>query len=434
MGEEAAPGQVKQLNPAGGPLAEHCQRVGALAAEIARKIAFPPEGARLVRQAALVHHFPLLLLDAGALARLLQDVLARSGTPAPEVAAAAPAFSEDLASVLLILHCRFQGPADPHLRRVAAIVQLSDLLDEQMQFLPYEDAAPEGPWAGLEQISEFTLFDRELVEQARRALTAGGGAQRGCGAELTVQARTARKIFSVLAFRPDCDLREMERLATSDPVLAGRLIQIANSALYSPARRIGSVRQALVYVGGEKSRKVMLAAALEPVFAGGMRAVWKHSLRAAQLSEALARATGIMDAEEALLMGLVHDIGRQQTGSAAANRESCGARLLGGGCPLTYVERLLLHCDHGERGAEVLKTWDFPEHLIEAVRYHHRPDASEAVHAAVLYLIEFWTGGEEDLPSLTRLGNALARTGVSGETLMSIAPRRGSLYELLGAA
>jgi putative nucleotidyltransferase with HDIG domain len=141
-----------------------------------------------------------------------------------------------------------------------------------------------------------------------------------------------------------------------------------------------------------------------------------------------------MDADEALLLGLVHDIGRQQTQRAAANRQSTCARLLNGGCPLAYVERLLFQCDHGDVGAEVLKAWDFPEHLTDAVRYHHRPEASDGVHAAVLYLIEFWTGGEEDLPSLTRLGSALARTGVSGETLMSIAPRRGSLYELLGAA
>lgn len=435
MGGQLASAELKHLYPADAPLAAHCQRVSALAAEIAQRIAFPPAGAALLRQAAALHHFPPLLLDPGALRRLLPDVLPRGGTAAPELASSTPLIPEDLATVLLILHCRFHGSADGPLRRVAAVLQLSDLLDEQMQLLAYEDCAPAGIWAGLEQISEFTLFDRTLVEDARRALTAGGNALPESGPELTVQARTARKIFSVLAFHRDCEIRELEKLATSDPVLAGRLIQVANSAIYSPVQRLGSVRQAITYVGGEKARKVMLAAALEPVFAGGgMHQVWKHSLRAAQLSEALAQSTGIMDANEALLLGLVHDIGRQQTQRVTANRQSACARLLNGGCPLTYVERLWFQRDHGDVGAEVLKTWDFPEHLIGAVRHHHRPEASEAVHAAVLYLTEFWTGGEEDLPSLTRLGSALARTGVSGETLMSIAPRRGSLYELLGAA
>jgi len=435
MGLECIPGEVKQLYPADAPLAAHCRRVSALAVEIAHRTSFPPGGTALLRQAALLHHFPPLLLDVGALRRLLPDVLPRAGAAAPELASAAPLIPEDLATVLQILHCRFNGSADPLLRKVAAVLQLSDMLDEQMQLLAYEDSPPDGIWAGLEEISEFTLFDRQLVQDARRVLTAGGSVLAVAGTDLAVQARTARKVFSVLAFHADCEIRALEKLATSDPVLAGRLIQVANSALYSPVQHLGSVRQAITYVGIERTRKVMLAAALEPVFSGGgMHQVWKHSLRAAQLSEALARATGVMDAEEALLLGLVHDIGRQQTQRARANQPSMCARLLNGGCPLTYVERFLFQRDHGDVGAEVLKTWDFPEHLIEAVRCHHRPEASEAVHAAVLYLIEFWTGGEEDLPSLTRLGSALARTGVSGETLMAIAPPRGSLYEALGAA
>ena len=98
-------------------------------------------------------------------------------------------------------------------------------------------------------------------------------------------------------------------------------------------------------------RQMRLAAALEPVFAGGgMHQVWKHSLRAAQLSENLAQSSGIMDAEEALLLGLVHDIGRQYTQRVTANRPSICARLLDGGCPLTYVERLLFQRDHGDVG------------------------------------------------------------------------------------
>ncbi len=351
-----------------------------------------------------------------------------------ELASCAPSVPDDLATVLLILHCRFHGSSNALLHRVAGILQLSDFLDEQMQFLAYEECAPLGIWAGLDQISEFTLFDRQLVRDAQRALKIGGSALPGSVSELAVQSRTARKVFSVLAFRPDCEVRELERLAVSDPVLAGRLIQVANSAIYSPVQRVASVRQAITYVGSEKTRKIMLAAALEPVFAGGaMHRVWRHSLRAAQLSEALAQSTGIMDADEALLLGLVHDIGRQQTQSLGAERQSTCARLLNGGCPLAYVERLLLQHDHGDVGAEVLNSWDFPPHLITAVRCHHRPETSEAVHAAIVYLVEFWTGGEEDLPSLTRLGNALARTGISGEMLMGIAPRSGSLWDLLGA-
>ncbi len=431
MDGKVASGLVNELLPDDPTLTAHCRRVAVLAAEIAREVKLPPAGAVLLRQAALLHHLPPLLRDPAAVGRLLADVLGADR----EYASRISVVPSDVASVLRILHGRSHGPAAQQLSRVAAILQLSDLLDEQMQLLACEDCAPPGMWAGLEQISEFTLFDRMLLKDARRALTAGHDPVIGAGSDVAVQAGIARKVFSALAFQRDCEIRELEMLATADPVLAGRLIQVANSAIYSPLQRMGSVRQAIAYVGTGKTRKVMLAAALEPVFAGrGMHGIWKHSLRAAQLCETLAQSTGILDPDEALLLGLVHDIGRQATQRVAADRQSTFARLVRGGCPPAYVEQLFLGRDHGEVGWEVLRDWNFPEHLSAAVRYHHRPEATGSLPASIVYLVEFWTGGEEDLPSLSRLGAAMARTGVSGETLTDLAPRRGSLFELLSAA
>ena len=437
MDAELLPGPVKDLVPEGTALAAHCQRVAGLALEIARKTRLPRADKLLLRQAALLHHCPPLLLDSGALRRLLSDVLAPGATPrgletAAERPAPESAIHSDLAVVLRILNCRFHGPVDSRLRRVAAILQLSDLLDEQMQLQAYEDCAPAGMWAGLERISEFTLFDRNLLQDAERALTGDRNTLSWPGPNLSVEAGIARRVFTALACHREWEIRELETLAASDPVLAGRLIQVANSALYSPMSRVASVRQAIAYIGGDQARKVMLAVALEPVFRGaGLHRIWKHSLRAAQFGEALAQTTGIMSPDEALLLGLIHDIGRQATQSLLSDLQATSGRLQSAGCPLTYVERLFFGRDHGEIGAEVLRDWNFPEHLTLAVRDHHRPEAADTVHAAMVYLIEFWTGDEEDLPSLTRLGAALARTGVSGETLMELAPRRGSFFERL---
>ena len=98
------------------------------------------------------------------------------------------------------------------------------------------------------------------------------------------------------------------------------------------------------------------------------------------------------------------------------------------------MEHLLYRRDDGEFGWQVLRNWSFPEHLSSAVLYHHRPEVANSRIAWIVYLVEFWMSGEEDLPSLSRLGAAMAQTGVSGEMLTDLAARRGSLFELLNAA
>ncbi|HEY2018486.1 MAG TPA: HDOD domain-containing protein, partial [Bryobacteraceae bacterium] len=367
---------MNRLLPADNALAAHCRRVSSLAAEIAREVSLSLACTSLLQEAARLHHFPALLLDPGSLDRLLPDILASGSGPTFALAGSNPVVPSEVATVQRMVHCRFHGPADPQLSRVAAILQLSDLLDEQIEPLVYEEFSPSGIWEGLEQIAEFTLFDRKLLQDARRALTAAPGTFAASGFDLAPHARAAREVFSALAFQRDFEIGELVRLANSDAVFAGHLMQVANSAIYSPKQRLASVRRAIMYVGTEKTRKIMLAVALEPTFAGdGMHGLWKHSLRAAQLCEALALSTGIMDPEEALLLGLVHDIGRQATQKMVADRQPTRERLLSGGCPLTYGEKLLFGRDHGEVGAEVLTSWNFPRHLTEAVRYHHRPEA-----------------------------------------------------------
>ena len=100
------------------------------------------------------------------------------------------------------------------------------------------------------------------------------------------------------------------------------------------------------------------------------------------------------------------------------------------GCPATYAERLLFGRDHGEIGADILARWSFPAHVIEAVRFHHQPERSRGASAAFVYLLEFWSGVDEDLPSFHRVEECLARTGLSLDALTGSASEDGKLKTL----
>src|SRR4051812_28576629 len=145
---------AKDLLPEDAGLTAHCRRVSALATEVARGVRLTPDGVGLLQQAALLHHVPSLLLDPAAVGRLMLDVVGGTG----EYGVQTPVISSDIAVILRMLHSRFQGAGAEQLRKIAAILQLSDLVDVQIQMLVYDDCTHAAIWDGLEQICEFTLF------------------------------------------------------------------------------------------------------------------------------------------------------------------------------------------------------------------------------------------------------------------------------------
>src|ERR1039458_10678925 len=82
---------------------------------------------------------------------------------------------------------------------------------------------------------------------------------------LPVEAGVAGLVFRTLRAQREFEVRELEALALRDPVLAGNLLGVANSALYGRAQRVSTVRRAIVSVGVIAARKVMLAAAMRPL-------------------------------------------------------------------------------------------------------------------------------------------------------------------------
>lgn len=319
------------------------------------------------------------------------------------------------------------------LRRIAAvagIVRLCNLVDEQFEALQFGYRDVETIFDAIQRQAPQEGFDPALVEHFRHMrCQLPQQIRRGDG--LPVEACAARAVFRLLGHEREYEVRELAAAAARDPVLAASLLRVANSSLYSPASKLSAVGQAVSYIGTTEARKVMLAAVLRPLFASaGLSRLWSHSVSAAQFASALAKETNCAGAEEGLILGLVHDFGALAIQFAPRETRDLSARLVERGCPATYVERLLFGCDHGEIGADILAQWDFPGHLIEAVRFHHQPERSNGALAALTYLLEFWSGLDEDLPSFDRVEDCLARTGLSMEALAGIATEDGKLKTL----
>jgi HD-like signal output (HDOD) protein len=371
----------------------HYTRTAALAIEVGRRAGVAAEP---LAQAALLHHSLEPLRHSSGLGRLAWKVVA----------------GEDS-------------------RRIADIVQICNLFDEQIEALEFEYKEIETILDEIQSFAAFEGFDPGLVEHLREMRCREIPRE----LRLPVEAAAARLVFRTLRAEREYEIRELADIALRDPVLAGSLLSVANSALHGRAHRESTVARAIASVGVIAARKVMLAAAMRPLYASaGLGRIWSHSLSSAPLCSALASHTGLLSSEEGLVLGLVHDIGAVAVQFLPRETSQTLRNLVDAGCPPAYVERLLLGRDHGEIGAGLIAEWRFPDEFIEAVRFHHQPERSASKLASLAYLAEFWSGLDEDLPSFGRVEACLARVDLTLETLVELHPQDSTLRALKSVA
>ena len=117
---------------------------------------------------------------------------------------------------------------------------------------------------------------------------------------------------------PAMPLERLAALITLEPLISARLIALANSVAYNPGgTEIRGVQRAIERLGLKNVRSVSLAIAMKQLimarqvvgFQMQAEQLWKHSLRTASAACVVARRLTRTNPEDALLAGMVHDIG-----------------------------------------------------------------------------------------------------------------------------
>ncbi|MDJ0741596.1 MAG: HDOD domain-containing protein [Gammaproteobacteria bacterium] len=114
----------------------------------------------------------------------------------------------------------------------------------------------------------------------------------------------------------DSDARKVAALIETDPAIAVKIVKAANSARFGGVAQLATVTEAVARLGMHNTRLLVVTFALRELFRTSskilekrMMALWEHSRRIAALAQVLATRVGGFNAHEALLAGLVHDIG-----------------------------------------------------------------------------------------------------------------------------
>ena len=236
---------------------------------------------------------------------------------------------------------------------------------------------------------------------------------------------------------PDSDVREIEKAIRYAPDLTADVLRMANSAYFGYAGKIGSVRQAVVRLGWQRVFQVVLASRLKGVMAHSVPGydlvtgeLWRHAVAVSVAAERLGSELGLRVPEETFTAAILHDVGKIVIGSLIRADLSEIEVAVKSGLSFEEAERRVLGFDHAEAGAEALGGWHLPTSLVEAVRWHHAPDAFpgastmvDIIHVADMLCLMLGIGvGREGLGYAPSSG-ATRRLGLRVETLEAVASR-----------
>ena len=227
--------------------------------------------------------------------------------------------------------------------------------------------------------------------------------------------------------------RQIAEIISEEPVLAAHLIKMANSVLYQ--HRGGEVRSVVAAIdrlGTNLVQRQVVTVCLRPLFTSvQLRDVWDHSIDVASLCAQLSILSDNTKPQEAILVGLVHDIGRIVFQSLGHSPEEKHSPRLKEEYPLYGAEQKLYGINHAEVGADLLADWNFPGDMVDAVRNHHQPQGSNSILCSVLHLAETWIENNEDVWQMSDHEYALNVTKLSPLYFLSLKLGTDSELELL---
>lgn len=221
------------------------------------------------------------------------------------------------------------------------------------------------------------------------------------------------------------------RIISNDQGLAARLMRLANSSFYGFPTSVDNIGDAITLIGLQQTRDLALATFVIDAFKDvsieliSVKDFWKHSIACGICSRLLAMERREHKTEKFFLIGLLHDVGRllmlvrtpkEVTELIHRCRESN---------ELEYrVEREIFGCDHAELGGRVLKKWQLPQGICEAVHCHHQPTIAQiaqietaVVHVAdiIVHALTIGSSGSAVAPPLST--DAWNRLGIKPSAL-----------------
>ncbi|MCU0977257.1 MAG: HDOD domain-containing protein [Steroidobacteraceae bacterium] len=226
---------------------------------------------------------------------------------------------------------------------------------------------------------------------------------------------------------PNVTAARLARVVGSEPALAARIMHLAASFAMNPeGRKVADLRHAITMMGFNNLRSAAMAFAIAQLRDAArlkhvrerLTEVWMQSLMVASVCQATARRHASLNADEAMLAGLMHGVGKLYILGRA---DTC-PELFDDAASLGQV----LRDWHASIGKAILEAWGFPEAVAEAVG--QQDDIERAVFGhvdltdvlIVSVIMASYAGYPADLEFNLHGVRSLSRLGLDGPTCAAV--------------
>ncbi len=237
--------------------------------------------------------------------------------------------------------------------------------------------------------------------------------------DLPTLPRTVLRITE-LVNDPKSSARDLARIITDDQVLAARLLKLVNSSFYGFPQRISTITAAIVLLGFDAIRNLLLTTSVFELFSNRNQVslirqeqFWDHSLGCAVASKVIGNHLRYDKVEELFVAGLLHDIVKivemifLPQAFKEINRLVKDKNIL-----MITAEAKVLGYRHPEVGKLLAERWNLPPKLISVILNHHQPSTAGrfAFEAAIVHLgdilcrsLNIGSGGDNKMPALDKM-------------------------------
>ena len=236
--------------------------------------------------------------------------------------------------------------------------------------------------------------------------------------DLPTLPRTVLKITG-LVNDPKSSAKDLARVITDDQVLTVRLLKLVNSSFYGFPQRISTVTGAIVLLGFDAIRNLLLTTSVFDLFASRNRQnkrdqerFWDHSLGCAVGAKVIGDYLRHDKIEELFVSGLLHDIGKiVEMMFLSDDFDRIVATVRKDNTLMVAAENKVLGYNHAEVGKLLAERWNLPVKLVQVIAHHHQPElaGSFALEAAIVHLADIFCralnmgdGGDNKIPPLDK--------------------------------